>query len=97
MAGDSVSVGIDKLRRSMNVRAVQRAAVLGVVLPVGDTLDTLLPTSMNGYRFWVRVKNLRILPDYIPFATNETHLLTIPIRLLHGMKWNLCSKPSKKS
>jgi hypothetical protein len=46
MSGNSVSAGIAKLRRSVNVRGVQRAAAVGVVLPVGDTLDTLLPTSI---------------------------------------------------
>ena len=42
----SVTVGIEKLRRAIGVRAVQRAAIGGVVLPVGDTLDTLLPTAI---------------------------------------------------
>lgn len=43
---DSVSAGIAKLRRAVGVRAVSRAPSAGVRLPVGDTLDTLLPTAI---------------------------------------------------
>lgn len=46
MPANSVGAGIDKLRRAIGVRAVRRAAVAGVVLPVGDSLDTLLPTAI---------------------------------------------------
>ena len=42
----SVGTGIAKLRRAVGVRAVARAASAGVRLPVGDTLDTLLPTAI---------------------------------------------------
>ena len=42
----SVRSGIAKLRRAVGVRAVSRAAKAGVALPVGDTLDTLLPTAI---------------------------------------------------
>ena len=43
---NSIETGIAKLRRAVSVRAVQRAAMAGTVLPVGDTLETLLPTSI---------------------------------------------------
>jgi hypothetical protein len=43
---NSAIVGIAKLRPAIQVRAVQRAALAGVVLSVGDTLETVLPTGM---------------------------------------------------
>ena len=42
----AVGAGIDKLRRAVGVRAVSRAASAGIRLPVGTTLDTLLPTAI---------------------------------------------------
>jgi len=44
--GVTVVPGIAKLRQAISVRAVARAAGVGVRLPVGDTLDTLLPTAI---------------------------------------------------
>ncbi|MCH8135451.1 MAG: hypothetical protein IIB77_05675 [Proteobacteria bacterium] len=42
----SAGAGIAKLRRSVGVRAVSRAATQGIRLPTGNTLDTLLPTAI---------------------------------------------------
>ena len=46
MVNNSIRDGLEKLRQSIGVRNVQRAAMIGVVLPVGDTLDTLFPTAI---------------------------------------------------
>jgi len=46
MVANSISSGIAKLQRAVQGRAVARAARAGVTLPVGDTLDTLLPTAI---------------------------------------------------
>lgn len=42
----SAGAGIAKLRSAVGVRAVSRAATQGIRLPVGDTLNTLLPTAI---------------------------------------------------
>ncbi len=46
MPNQSIGDGLEKLRKSVDVRAVQRAAIVGCVWPVGDTPDTLFPTAI---------------------------------------------------
>jgi hypothetical protein len=37
---------LEEMRQAVDARAIQRAAISGVVVPIGDRLNTLLPTAI---------------------------------------------------
>lgn len=52
------------MRQAVGVRSVQSAAILGLVWPVGDTLDTLLPTA-------IYISLVSLLDDALEQAINN--------------------------
>ena len=93
MSNQVIEGGLDKVEAAIpNLRAFKRASGLGVTLPVGDTLDTYLPTM-------IYIATVSILADALEAFVKANHpnpeADTLGLRINHLTKLGVLDNPNR--